>query len=183
MKLIVGLGNKTEKYINTRHNVGFMFIDYILKEKNFTTAYDKKSDSNMCKVNLFSEDVIFIKPQTFMNLSGKSVSHFAKYYNIDMKDILVIYDDIDQNFSKYKFKKKSSHGGHNGMKDIINLLSTDDIPRLKIGIGRHDYMPVDKWVLSKFTKEEVKSLEIVFKNLLRKIELFITDDYESAING
>lgn len=183
MKLIVGLGNKGSKYDSTRHNVGFMFIDFFLKKRNANTKLEKKFDAEVERLNIDGEDVIFAKPQSFMNLSGKAVQMIAKFYNIKNEDILVIYDDIDQGFNNVKCKKNGSHGGHNGMRHIIQLMGTSEISRLKIGIGRHNHMPVDKWVLSRFSKEEISSLNGTFSNYESFLENFVKLGFEKACNA
>lgn len=183
MKLVVGLGNKGNKYEFTRHNVGFMFIDFFLKNKSLKLSYEKKFDAEICRTTISGEDVIFVKPQTFMNLSGRSVGLISKFYNIKAEEILVIYDDIDQKFNNVKTKKNGSHGGHNGMRDIIGQMKTTEVPRLKIGIGRHDFMPVDKWVLSRFTKTEVDALEKTFGIYENFVDQFIAYDFQKACNA
>lgn len=183
MKLIVGLGNKGSKYENTRHNVGFMFIDFFLKKNNLTCSYDKKFDADIVRSNFAGEECLIIKPQTFMNLSGRSVMMVCKFYNIKPEDVLVIYDDIDQDFNKVKTKKNGSHGGHNGIRNIIDQLKTNQIPRIKIGVGRHLHMPTEKWVLSRFTSTEITQLNTTFEKYESFIIDFIKFNFEKACNG
>lgn len=183
MKLVIGLGNIGNKYENTRHNVGFMFVDFFLKQNNLTLKVDKKFDAAICKTRLFNQDVIFAQPQSFMNLSGRSVMMLSKFYNVDVKDILVIYDDLDQEFNKVKTKNSGSHGGHNGMRNIIDQLKTNQIPRLKIGIGRNKNMPTSNWVLSRFSKSEINELNSTFNDYETFIETFISESFEKACNG
>lgn len=183
MKLIVGLGNKGSKYENTRHNVGFMFIDFFLKKHYLNVSYDKKFDAEIVRTTFGGEECLIIKPQSFMNLSGRSVMLACKFYNIAPEDVLVIYDDIDQEFNKIKVKKNGSHGGHNGIRNIIDQLKTNQIPRFKIGVGRHPHMPTDKWVLSRFSNQEIKDLNDTFVRYEDFITNFVTLGFEKACNG
>lgn len=161
MKLVVGLGNPGKEYKNTRHNIGFMVLDnYIGK-----VSWKNKNDSKV----FVKDDIVYIKPQTYMNLSGIAVSKIAKYYNIKDVDILVIHDDLDLDVGTYRIKRNSSSGGHNGIKSIINELNSDKFNRLKIGIGKDERIPTDKYVLGKFKTEEeetIKNLQETFNNII-----------------
>ena len=148
MKLVVGLGNPGREYKNTRHNIGFMVLDYYLGK----VAWKNKMESNFYSTTINNEEVIFIKPLTYMNLSGMAVSKVVKFYKIKMEDILIIQDDLDLKIGTYKIKKNSSSGGHNGIKSIISELNSEEFGRLKIGIDKNATIPVDKYVLSSFTK-------------------------------
>ena len=125
MKLIVGLGNPGREYKNTRHNVGFMALDYYLGKVNWKI----KMEANFYSTQINDEQVIFIKPLTYMNLSGIAVKKVVDFYNIDVKDILVIQDDLDIDFGNFKVKKNSSSGGHNGISKIINLFINHGIEK------------------------------------------------------
>lgn len=175
MKLIVGLGNPGKEYDNTRHNIGFMLIDKYLgnvkyKSKFNGLFYEKNGE----------EKVIFVKPQTYMNNSGECVSKFVKYYDIEMEDVLVIQDDLDINIGKYKFKINSSSGGHNGIKSIINYLGNDNFFRLKIGVSNTKKGDVIDFVLGKFNKEELNTID--FEKLKDAIDDFIKYDYSYVMN-
>ena len=150
MKLVVGLGNIGKEYKNTRHNIGFMIVDNYLGKVNWKV----KMESYIYKLEHNGEDVVFIKPMTYMNLSGLAVAKIVAYYKIDPKDILIIQDDLDLPVANYKIKKNSSSGGHNGITSIITELNTNEFGRLKIGIGKNENIPTDKYVLAKFTKIE-----------------------------
>lgn len=158
MKLIVGLGNPGKEYENTRHNIGFMIIDSYLKEKNLKLDKEK-FNGFLLKTKINNEEVIFLKPQTFMNLSGSCVSSVSKFYKISSSDILIIHDDLDLEIGKIKLKEKSSSGGHNGIKDIENKLGTNNYKRLKIGISNNKNYDTKDYVLGKFSNEEKKILE------------------------
>lgn len=153
MKLIVGLGNIGKEYHNTKHNIGFEVLDEYLPNIKWST--NKFGD--YYKLN----DVIFLKPSTYMNLSGNAVKYFLDYYKISINDILIIQDDMDLELGQLKLKKKSTAGGHNGIKSIINMLGTNDFLRLKIGISKSNFIDSSKYVLSVFTKTEK---ELIFSN-------------------
>ena len=166
MKLVVGLGNPGKEYEKTRHNVGFIVLDNYLGEVNW-----KKKFNAMYYI---SNDVCFVKPLTYMNDSGRAVIEFVKYYDIDIKDILVIQDDLDMNSGSFKLKMNSSCGGHNGIRSIINHLNSDAFLRLKIGIlNQYKDDNVIDFVLGKLSKEEIEFLQDnKFKDI---IDLFIKD--------
>lgn len=178
MKLIVGLGNPGKNYSLTRHNIGFIIIDNYFKsvdwkEKFFGLYYT-------CVVN--SEKVVFLKPQTFMNLSGRSVVECANYFKIDPKDILVIHDDLDMFFGKVRLKKMSSSGGHNGIKSIISCLNTDLFCRFKFGISKEQNNSTKDYVLSKFSKEEQKYINDNKEYFNKIINSFIINGIEKTMN-
>ena len=168
MKLIVGLGNPGKEYEHTRHNSGFMFVDNYVDNKGLT--YKSKMEALYVEDNIDGEKILIIKPQTFMNLSGNAVKKFVDFYKISTDDILVIYDDMSFEVGEFKIKSSGSSGGHNGINNIITLLHTDKISRVKIGISKNKYDMKD-YVLSKFSKEDFNNLQ----NVLSLSENIITD--------
>ncbi len=170
MKIIVWLGNPGKKYENTRHNVGFMMVDLLQKSWDFGEWEDSKHKWTISKKA--GNDILIFKPTTFMNLSWDAVASLIHFYKLDTKnDLIVISDDIDMEFGKVRKRDKWSHGGQNGLRDIIAKLGTDEFTRIKIGIGRHEKYEVSDWVLSKFTKEEREILEKdIFGKVLENIE-------------
>ena len=170
MKLVVGLGNPGREYKNTRHNIGFMVLDYYLGK----VAWKNKMESNFYSTTINNEEVIFIKPLTYMNLSGMAVSKVVKFYKIKMEDILIIQDDLDLKIGTYKIKKNSSSGGHNGIKSIISELNSEEFLRLKIGIGKNPLMPTDKYVLAKIPDDELVAIESNFLEYKEIINSFIS---------
>ena len=182
MKLIVGLGNPGEKYQNTRHNIGFMFIERYAKLKN-CTSFKVKFQGELTTFKHNDEDIILFRPLTYMNLSGNAISEIVHYYKIDLKDIVVIYDDKDIPFAKLRLRMKGNPGSHNGMKDITAKLNSTEFKKIRVGIGKpesNDEM-ID-FVLSKFSKEEISKLEETFKDIMAACDLFIADDFDGAMN-
>lgn len=166
-KLIVGLGNPGSKYDNTRHNVGFMAVDTIVKDLGLNFTEDKTFKAYMASGFMNGEKVYFIKPTTFMNKSGIAVKALLTYFNIPIEDLIVIYDDLDMTVGKIRFRQKGSAGGHNGIKSIITHIGTQEFDRIKIGIGRpQNGMTVINHVLGKFSTEEM----ITIDNTLCKVD-------------
>ncbi len=181
MKLIIGLGNPGKKYETTRHNIGFIVLDEVAKSLG-VQRFDMKFKAMFQKVKYNAEDVILLKPQTFMNLSGESVIQVVEYFNIDICDILVIYDDLDLELGKLRLRQKGSSGGHNGIKSLENHLKTKEFKRLKFGIGRDQFIPTVKYVVSNFKKEEVDEVKTkveVAKDICLE---FISTDFISLMN-
>lgn len=174
MKLIVGLGNPGSEYKNTRHNTGFLFLEYIEK-KFFVTYWKNELSSLIADTNINGQKIKLVKPQTFMNLSGEALSKIKNYYKIDNEDIIVIYDDVDLEFGSVRYREKGSAGTHNGMRNIVSLCSGENIPRIRIGIGRPKFENQDlaDFVLSRFTKEEEEKLQDIFDETFVKLKTFI----------
>lgn len=159
MKLIVGLGNPGSQYEKTRHNAGFMAVDVLL-ERFGIQKEDKDSNSHIFFSNINGEKVLFLKPLTFMNLSGQAVSEVMNYYKIKKEDVFIIYDDKDLPIGKFRFRDKGSAGGHNGIKNIISHLGTEEFNRLKIGVGTPiNGIKIIDWVLMKLKDEEIKTIK------------------------
>ena len=178
MKLIVGLGNPGKEYENTRHNVGFMTLDDYLGNVKWSNKFNALYYE--CFIDI--EKVIFVKPLTYMNNSGNAVGEFVRYYNFDMKDILIIQDDLDEEIGLYKLKVNSSSGGHNGIKSIINSLGTQSFPRLKVGIGSVKKDEVIDYVLGKFSKKEMEILDNEFSIFRKIIESFVNVGIDKTMN-
>ena len=172
MKLIVGLGNPGKEYNNTRHNIGFEFIDYYLEKNNINDSWSKKFDGLYIQTTIGREKVIFLKPQTYMNLSGNSVSKICHYFNIDISDILIVCDDLDLNVGNFKLRANGSCGGHNGLRDIEAKLGSPEYKRLKIGISNNKNFDTKDYVLGRFSKEENDIYVELFKNFC-----LVVDEY------
>lgn len=177
MKLVVGLGNPGREYKNTRHNIGFMVLDNYLGKVNWKT----KMENYYYMEEVNGEQIMFIKPLTYMNLSGLAVSKIVNFYKINMKDILVIQDDLDMTPGTYKIKRNSSSGGHNGIKSIISELNSVEFSRLKIGIGKSMQIPIDKFVTGKFSTDEMNKINENMDTFKKIIKSFITNGIEDAM--
>lgn len=173
MKLIVGLGNPGKEYENTRHNMGFMFLDYYLNEYSLLCTKEKFGGMYIySKIN--GEKVIFLKPLSYMNLSGIVVKKYIDYFKIDINDILILCDDLDLDLGRVKLKYKGSSGGHNGLKSIENNIGSSEYKRLKLGIGNNKNTETKDYVLSKFSNDDLKIIDSE-KLLVKQI----IDDYFS----
>ncbi len=177
MKLIVGLGNPGREYKKTRHNLGFMVIDNYLGK----VSYKLKHEAYVYVEEKNGEKIIFAKPLTYMNLSGLSVKKLIKYYKVPIEDVLIIHDDLDLPVGSYKIKKNSSSGGHNGIKSIISELNSMEFARLKIGIGKSECIPTDKYVLSSFSSKELKEIMVNFDVFNEIIDSFINEGIEKTM--
>lgn len=178
MKLVVGLGNPGKEYDKTRHNIGFMVLDDYLGNVKWSTKFNALYYESVIN----QEKVLFIKPLTYMNNSGNAVGEFVRYFNIDMKDILIIQDDLDLNVGDYKLKCHSSSGGHNGIKSIISSLGNQDFSRLKVGIGSVKKDQVIDYVLGKFSKIELQTLNSEFITFGKIIDSFIRVGIDKTMN-
>ena len=174
MLVLVGLGNPETKYSLNRHNVGFMIIDSIAQKYSFS-PFKNKFQSHIIASQLNGKPVLLVKPQTFMNLSGQSVSHIKKFYKLQNKQIIVIHDDLDLNIGNIKTKIGGGSGGHNGIKSIDSHIGIDYI-RLRIGIGHPgDKVLVNNYVLGDFNKEELITINNLINNISSNIELIINN--------
>lgn len=180
MKLIVGLGNPGDEYIDTRHNIGFQVIDQIAKTNNIKINQNKFD--SLIYVN---EDFILMKPMTFMNLSGEAVKKVMDFYKISHKNILVVCDELDIKVGQAKIKLSTSSGGHNGIKSIIENLNTSEFYRLKIGIGRPKTKSesISKYVLNKFDEKQKNIIQRVIDQATDAIMSYIYNDINYVINN
>jgi len=178
MKLIVGLGNPGKQYEKTRHNLGFMVVDYYAnkKELNF------KSNMQGMYAELVNdgEKIILLKPQSYMNLSGDIVRKYCDYYNVKAEDILVIYDDVDFEVGTFKIKRNGSSGGHNGIKDIINKLGTEEISRIRVGVSKNN-SELANYVLKKMPKEDLETISTLLPKISEAIDIYITEGLDSSM--
>lgn len=178
-KLIVGLGNPGETYVNTRHNIGFKIINSLAKKNNI--QLDKKQFNGEFGVFMLNgEKIVIARPLTFMNLSGDFVKSFVDYYNVDINDVIIIYDDVDARIGEIKLKTSGSSGGQNGMKDIINKLGTENIKRIKVGVGpRNPKIPLANFVLSNFNKQEIDKLAVVINQVCKICNLINAHEFSN----
>lgn len=187
MKLIVGLGNPGPQYESTRHNIGFLCVDYLIDQWRAQGPVIK-NQAQVFQATVEGEQVLIIKPQTFMNLSGRSVSPFAQFYKCDPKDIIVIHDELDIDPLDIRFKVGGSPGGHNGLKSIDECLGAlnNGYTRIRLGIGHprifNPRMDVSDYVLGKIPDAEWKELEPLFQKAEAGIRLILKDKIKEAMN-
>jgi PTH1 family peptidyl-tRNA hydrolase len=181
MWLVIGLGNPGSKYLFTRHNIGFMALDSFLSGIGDPDA-KVQFDSVMTKFKMETEDIVFAKPQTFMNKSGEPVQQLFDFYKVELAKLIVVHDDIDQPFGQIKVQKNRGHGGHNGIRSISEVLATQDYIRVKIGVGRPENpkMDVADYVLGKFNNEQQLKLGELLNMTSDAIESIIFDGFEKA---
>lgn len=181
--MIVGLGNPGTKYENTRHNAGFICVD-ALCEKHGISVKKLKFKSLLGEGKIGGKRCLIVKPQTFMNLSGEAVRDAAQFYKIKPENIIVIFDDISLAPGKMRIRRKGTDGGHNGIKNIIYHLASDNFPRIKVGVGAKPHPDYDlaDWVLSRFSKDEMKEIMKVAENTMSAIEYMVNGDIDKAMS-
>lgn len=182
MYLIAGLGNPTREYDKTRHNVGFSVID-VLADKYNIDVKERKHRAFCGKGVIKGQKVLLVKPQTSMNLSGESLRAAVDYYKLAPDEIIVIYDDISLDPGQLRIRLKGSAGGHNGIKNIIAQLGTQEFPRIKVGVGtKPPRMDLADYVLSRFSKGEQDLMDEAFRDAADAAVMMITDGAERAMN-
>lgn len=180
MKLIVGLGNPGKEYENTRHNMGFMFIDAYAQAKGQVIS-KSKFNGLYCEFSNNGEKTILLKPQSYINLSGEVVKAFVDFYKINLNDILIINDDLDLPIGKYKLRPTGSSGGHNGLKNIELHLKTQDYKRIKIGISNNKDLDTKDYVLGNISKENKQIIDELTKTVNNIIDDFYKLDFEALM--
>ncbi len=183
VKMIVGLGNPGSKYEKTKHNIGFMAIDNIVKNLDVTFTDDKNFKAQIGSTFINHEKVYFVKPTTFMNNSGIAVKALLTYYNIDITDLIVIYDDLDMEVSKLRLRSKGSAGGHNGIKSIITHIGTQEFNRIKVGIGRPlKGMTVINHVMGQFNTEDNIAISLTLDRVVNAVKFYLQEnDFEKTM--
>lgn len=181
--LIVGLGNPGKDYENTRHNAGFIALSMLAEQCN-VRINKSKFKALIAEATLSDKRVLLMLPQTFMNLSGEAVEAAASFYKIEPDHIIVLSDDISLDAGKLRIRRKGSHGGHNGLKSISNLLGSSDYPRIKLGVGQKPHPDYDlaAWVLSSFTSDERKALNNAAEHAAEACRLIVRGKTEEAMN-
>ena len=180
---IVGLGNPGIQYENTRHNAGFMAVERFMKAQNGEFSKNKM-DAVFGECRLGENRVLVAEPQTYMNNSGKAVSAIARFYKIPSDKIIVVCDDINLDIGKIRIRRKGSDGGQKGMRDIIQLLGTDELCRIKVGVGKKPHPEYDlvDWVLSKFPQESQDELNSALEKTAKALTEIINRGIDSAMN-
>lgn len=182
MFIIAGLGNPSKEYDKTRHNAGFDTVDY-LADRHGIYMGEKKHKALTGKGVIGGEKVLLLKPQTFMNLSGESLRSAVDYYKATAQELIVIYDDISLEPGQLRIRLKGSAGGHNGIKNIIAHLGTQEFPRVKVGVGaKPPKMDLKDYVLSRFSKGEQEQMDQAFTEAAKAVAVMITEGPERAMN-
>lgn len=181
--LIVGLGNPGIQYEGTRHNAGFMAADKLAELYN--ADFNKNRHNAVygeCKIG--QSRVLIAKPQTFMNLSGRAVTELCSFYKIPYEKVIIMFDDISLDVGKIRIRRKGSHGGHNGMRDITELAGTEDIKRIKIGVGKKPHPDYDlkDWVLGKIPDDQKAELNTALDNAAKAAAETVINGIDSAMN-
>ena len=180
--IVVGLGNPGDKYYLTRHNAGFLTMDYIAEK--YSAKIDRAKFKALCgEATIAGKRVLLMKPQTFMNLSGEAVKEAASFYKIPAENIVVICDDVNLDVARLRVRRSGSDGGQKGMRSIITHMGTDALPRVKIGVGQKPHPDYDMadWVLSEFSKEEQKKLFDSFGRITSGVEKILAGDVDGAM--
>lgn len=182
--ILVGLGNPGKEYEKTRHNIGFMALDFVSKKLdiNFST---QKFKSFYGLGNFGDKKVILLKPQTFMNLSGQAVELLMAFYKVPPENVILVYDDISLPVGKIRIRKQGSHGGHNGVKNIVALSGSQSFPRIKVGVGEkpNENWDLADWVLSKFSNDEMNLIENNMPRIYDALDLIVQGKIDKAMNN
>ncbi|MGN0298651.1 MAG: aminoacyl-tRNA hydrolase [Lachnospiraceae bacterium] len=182
MYIIVGLGNPGAEYQGTRHNMGFMVLDELARKYNISID-TKKHKGLIGKGMIGSQKVVLVKPQTYMNCSGECVRQVQDFYKVSNEEILIIYDDINLEPGKLRIRKKGSAGGHNGIKNIILHLGTQEFPRIRVGVGEKPAkIDLVNYVLGHFQGEDKQKVEEGIENAVAAVRVLIEDGPEAAMN-
>lgn len=181
IKLFVGLGNPGPEYEATRHNAGFWWIDALARERKLTLVPERSYHGLVARMQVGGQPVWLLEPQTFMNLSGKSVAALARFFKIEPHEILVVHDELDVVPGQAKLKRGGSHAGHNGLRDIHAQLGTDDYWRLRLGIGHPGVKSeVVGWVLKKPLKEQREAIEDAIARTLHAFPALVAGEMDKA---
>jgi len=183
VQLIVGLGNPGSKYEQTRHNVGFVFVDELARSKGVSFRAENKFHGDVCKLSLAGNDIWLLKPNTFMNLSGKSVAALARFYKIAPESILVVHDELDIPPGQLRLKQGGGHGGHNGLRDMIAQLGSKAFVRLRVGIGHPGQSrDVSSYVLGNAPRDEQIDIDAAIDEALHTLPKIIEGEMQAAMN-
>ena len=180
MKLIVGLGNPGKKYEKTRHNTGFLVLDELAKDLGVSISINKFK-ALICKCNYKNENILLMKPQTYMNLSGEAVIEAMNFYRLTPSDIIIIYDDLDLPIGKIRLRQQGSAGGQNGVKNIILHLHTQEFDRIRVGIGKDSHIPTADYVLGKTKEDDLLEYEKSIKYAKDAILCAVEEGFSKAM--
>jgi peptidyl-tRNA hydrolase, PTH1 family len=181
MIALIGLGNPGEKYKNTRHNIGFISLDAIAKDERTSFVENKYFKAEIAKTNIDGQEVLLVKPLTFMNLSGESVQGLVSYFHIPIDNVWLIYDDIDLDIGKIRTRNNGSSGGHKGVDSVIKSLGNQNIKRFRVGINNPEtknLMPTESFVLAKFSPDETIIINETVGKLKNIIKNYLNDGFK-----
>ena len=182
MKCMVGLGNPGKKYSTTRHNIGFMVIDELLR-RHFLTLNKTKFNGKYALESIGGEKFLLLQPQTFMNLSGEAIRPLMNFYDIAIEDVVIVYDDLDLPTGKIRLRQKGGPGGHNGIKSSINHLGTKEFKRIRIGVGRPTTpQPVIDYVLGSFPKDQSTDVRESIEKAADAFEAWLEKPFVEVMN-
>lgn len=181
--IIAGLGNPGAKYEMTRHNAGFLAMDLLAIEENINIK-KLKFHSLVADVVIDGKRCLVMKPQTMMNNSGEAIGEAAKFFKVPAENVIIVYDDISLDVGQTRIRRKGSAGGHNGIKSIISHLTSENFPRVKVGVGKKPNPEYDlvSWVLGKFPKEQEKNLKSALENSTKAVRLIVSGEIDKAMN-
>jgi peptidyl-tRNA hydrolase, PTH1 family len=181
MKLVVGLGNPGTKYLGTRHNIGFDLVDQLAKGAR-QAGFARKFEGQVAEIEIDYRRVLLLKPETFMNLSGRSVGQAARFYKLEPQDILAVCDDLNLPVGKIRIRPGGSDGGQKGLRDIAAHLGTDEFPRLRIGIGDQGELDATDYVLSRFRNPERALIDDTMILATQAVAVWVTQGIDQAMN-
>jgi peptidyl-tRNA hydrolase, PTH1 family len=180
MLVIAGLGNPGKKYSRTRHNIGFMVVDEIARRDSI--EFTDRKEYRIGRGSIEGHSVILIEPLLYMNRSGSAVREMIRKYNTQPHELIVIHDDLDMETGKVRIRKTGSAGGHKGVESIIQNIGSRDFIRVKIGIGREPVTPVEDYVLSKFTRQEISIIKEAIDRTADAVQSIVADGVDKAMN-
>lgn len=183
IKLIIGLGNPGPEYEQTRHNAGFWFVDELARQYHSDFRSESKFSGYVSKPNIAGQDIWLLKPDTYMNLSGQAAQAMMNFYKISVEDVLVVHDELDLEPGIVRLKQGGGHGGHNGLRDLIQKLGSKEFRRLRVGIGHPgNKHQVTNYVLKPAAKEDMQKIEKGLNEALRIVPLLLQGEFEQAMN-
>jgi len=184
IRLMVGLGNPGADYVDTRHNAGFWLIDLIAADRGLSFRFEKRFNAEESKFRALGRDIFLLKPQTFMNRSGQAVAALAHYYKIAVEEILVLHDELDLPPGTNRIKQAGGHGGHNGLRDIVNHLGSREFFRIRVGIGHPgDASQVINYVLHKPSMADLNAIESANRDTLAVMPLIVEGRIDKAMQA
>ncbi len=183
MKLVAGLGNPGKRYAESRHNMGYLVVEELARRWAVEAdRYDRHFEALVGQARRAGDDVLLLRPQTYMNASGRSVAGAWRYYKLSLPDLMVVFDDLDLPVGRLRLRASGSAGGHRGLDDVIRHVGSDEFPRLRIGIGRVDPSATVEYVLGRFEASERPSVDAAIHSGADAIECWLSRGLDAAMN-